>query len=115
MDDNEMGVDETTSRPVQMLKVTKPQHPMLVEAIETRQRLACMYHRKARIIEPQCYGLGRKGQELLRVHQIEGGDQKEPLFSPSDIEDLQVIGTFTRPGPRYKRGDSAMVTIFAQL
>lgn len=95
-----------------------PKHPIFVDAIEKKQQLSCVYHGKPRIIEPQCYGVGRPGRELLRVHQrqqLQPGQEPEPLFTAADIENPQVIGTFTKPGPNYKRNDSAMVEIFAQL
>jgi hypothetical protein len=92
-----------------------PDFPDLVIAIQQKQRLACVYHHKARVIEPQCYGIGSKGHELLRVHQISGGSQPEPLFKTGDIADIRVVGTFTQPGPNYTKNDSAMVRIFAQL
>lgn len=91
-------------------------NPLIVEAIRSRRRLCFTYHRKKRLAEPQCYGIGTKGTELLRVHQIEGGTEPEPLFDVGQIEDLVVLDErFTRPGPHYTRDDSAMATIFAQL
>jgi len=80
-----------------------------------RQRLSCVYHGKTRPIGPQCYGIGSKGLERVRVHQVEGGKQREPLFYASDIENAMPVGTFNSPGPSYKRNDFAIVTIFAQL
>ena len=97
-----------------MSKLT-PNHPIFIEAIQKKQRLACTYHGKPRIIEPQCYGIGKPGRELLRVHQVQGGTEAEPLFFASEIQSPQPIGTFTQAGPNYKRDDSAMTTIFAQL
>lgn len=99
----------------EMQKTPTPQLQIFVEAIESKQRLACTYHGKPRVIEPQCYGIGRKGRELLRVHQVEGGVEAEPLFFASDIGNVRVAGTFAKPGPNYKRNDSAMASIFAQL
>lgn len=88
----------------------------LVEAIRTRRRLSFSYGGKTRIVEPQCYGMGTQGTELLRVHQIKGGVQKEPLFDVSKIEKLVLLAQrFAQPGPNYKKNDSAMKTIFAQL
>jgi hypothetical protein len=53
---------------------------------------------------------------LLRVHQIRGGEQREPLFDVSKMRDLVALDEhFMNPGPNYKRNDSAMKTIFAQL
>ena len=91
-------------------------NPMLVQAIEQKRRLRFSYNDKPRLAEPQCYGIGTKGTELLRVHQIEGGAQPEPLFDVSRIVALEVLDErFDRPGPNYKKNDSAMKIIFAQL
>ena len=91
-------------------------HQVILESIRTRRRLRFLYNGRVRIVEPQCYGMGTKGTELLRGHQLQGGDQREPLFDVSKIEDLVMLDeTFTKPGPNYKRDDSAMKTIFAQL
>lgn len=88
----------------------------IVESIHRRQRLRFTYNGKTRIVEPQCYGIGNKGTELLRAHQLTGGVQREPLFDVSKIRDLQALDEFfARPGPNYRRNDSAMKTVFAQL
>lgn len=88
----------------------------LVNAISTRRRLRFVYNGKPRVAEPQCYGRGAKGTELLRVHQLSGGSQPEPLFDVAKIESLEVLDeTFDRPGPNYRRNDSAIPTIFRQL
>jgi hypothetical protein len=89
---------------------------VLVKAIEQRRRLRFSYHGKPRRVERQCYGIGHRGTELLRAHQLQGGSEREPLFDVSQIADLELLDeAFTRPGPHYQRNDSAMKTIFAQL
>ena len=89
---------------------------ILVAAIEHKRRLRFVYHGRTRLVEPQCYGLGARGTELLRAHQLQGGQQREPLFDVAKLADLEVLDqTFDRPGPNYKRDDSAMTSIFAQL
>ena len=89
---------------------------IIVDAIRKKRRLRFTYNGKTRIAEPQCYGIGVKGTELLRVHQIRGGIQREPLFDVSRMEDLVALNeVFTKPGPNYKKNDSAMRTIFCQL
>jgi hypothetical protein len=94
----------------------KDAHQVILESIRTRRRLRFLYNGRVRIAEPQCYGVGTKGTELLRVHQLQGGDQREPLFDVSKITDLVMLDeTFAAPGPNYKKDDSAMKTIFAQL
>ena len=91
-------------------------NPLIVDAIQKRRRLRFNYRGKPRLAEPQCYGIGHKGTELVRVHQISGGGEREPLFDIAKIEDLvELEEVFTKPGPNYKRGDSAMKTIFCQL
>lgn len=89
---------------------------MLVRAVEQKRRLRFLYNGRSRLVEPQCYGIGARGTELLRAHQLQGGQEREPLFDVSKIADLEVLDErFDRPGPNYKRADSAMKTIFAQL
>jgi len=89
---------------------------LLVDAIAQRRRLAFTYHGKPRLAEPQCYGIGHRGTELLRVHQLHGGTQREPLFDVAQIENLVLLDErFTRPGPNYTKNNSAMKTIYAQL
>jgi len=85
-------------------------------AIREKRRLRFIYHDVARVVEPQCHGIGHRGTELLRAYQLQGGAQAEPLFDVSKISGLQVLdGRFEKPGPNYKRDDSAMREIFAQL
>lgn len=86
------------------------------DAIRHHRRLRFTYNGKARLVEPQCHGIGTKGTESLRGHQLQGGAQREPLFDVARFHDLVVLDeTFDRPGPNFTRDDSAMVTIFAQL
>jgi len=93
----------------------KTANPILVDAITGRRRISFVYNEKRRIVEPQCYGIGSKGTELLRAHQLEGGTEREPLFDVSKIQELETLDAFSKPGPNYKRNDSAMKIIFAQL
>lgn len=89
---------------------------VLMNAIKHKQRLRFLYNGKSRLVEPQCYGIGTRGTELLRAHQLQGGQQREPLFDVSKIVNVEVLNQgFDHPGPNYKKNDSAMKTIFAQL
>jgi len=88
----------------------------IVQAIKTKQRMEFTYNGKVRYVEPQCYGIGTKDTELLRVHQLSGGSEREPLFTVSKIENLKFLDEFfTKPGPNYKKGDSAMKIIYCEL
>ena len=89
---------------------------LIVEAIRSRRRLRFTYNGKMRIVEPQCYGLGTRGTELLRAHQLQGGAQPEPLFDVSKMSGLTALNVhFMKPGPNYRKNDSAMRTIYCQL
>lgn len=89
---------------------------LLLTAIRKKRRIHFVYHDKDRIGEPQCYGISTAGKEVVRVFQISGGSQQEPLFEVSKIEQLFVSNeAFQEPGPNYKQGDSAMSVIFAEL
>ena len=91
-------------------------HETILESIRAQRRLRFIYNGKARLVEPQCYGIGRRGTELLRAYQLQGGSQPEPLFDVSKVQALSMLDeTFAKPGPNYKRNDSAMTTIFCQL
>jgi len=85
-------------------------------AIKNKQRISFQYHGKARKGEPQCCGITTKGREAVRVYLIQGGSGPEQLFSLVDIESFTLLNEFfTKPGPNYKRDDSAMREIFCQL
>jgi hypothetical protein len=89
---------------------------LLCQAIKNKQRLEFVYNGRKRFGEPQCYGIGHRGTELLRIYQIKGGLQPEPLFDVSKITELVVLNErFNRPGPNYKKGDSAMKEIYCEL
>lgn len=89
---------------------------VIIQSILTKRRLRFTYNGKTRLVEPRCYGIGAKGTELLRVHQIQGGSQREPLFDVAKMTNMVLLDdVFTKPGPNYKRNDSAMKTIFCQL
>jgi hypothetical protein len=89
---------------------------LIADAIAQRRRLRFMYNGRIRLVEPQCYGTGTRGNELLRAYQLRGGTAREPLFEVAKIEDLQLLAeTFARNGPNYRRNDSAMKAIFCQL
>ena len=91
-------------------------NPRIAQAIREWRRLRCIYNGAPRLVEPQCYGIGHRGTELLRVHQPRGGSEREPLFDVSKMDDLVLLDeVFTKPGPHYKRGDSAMKMIFCEL
>lgn len=88
----------------------------IAAAILQKRRLRFTYHGRMRIVEPQCYGVGTRGTELLRAHQVRGGAAPEALFDVAQIRGLELLDErFAAPGPHYRRGDSAMRVIYCQL
>jgi hypothetical protein len=89
---------------------------LIVASIKARRRISFIYHGERRIAEPQCLGLTATNAETLRGYLPAGGKISEPLFAVAKMSDFVVLDEhFTKPGPNYKKGDSAMRTIFAEL
>ena len=89
---------------------------ILCDAIQNKQRVNFFYHEKERIGEPQCCGITKAGKEAVRLHMIKGGSQAEQLFEVSQLKMLRVLDeVFIKPGPNYKRDNSAMKIIYCQL
>ena len=93
-----------------------PVGELLVEAIRAKRRVSFVYHRQRRVAEPQCVGVTTADKETLRVYLPRGGKVSEPLFTVSEMSGVVVLDEhFSRPGPNYKKGDSAMKVVFAEL
>jgi hypothetical protein len=89
---------------------------LIIAAIEARRRISFTYHGERRIAEPQCLGLTATNAETMRGYLPNGGKVPEPLFTVSKMSGFVVLDEhFTKPGPNYRKGDSAMKTIFAEL
>jgi hypothetical protein len=95
----------------------QPKVPLICVAIGERRRISFSYHGRVRVAEPQCYGISTRDKETLRVFLIRGiSAQREPLFTVAEMQGLTLLQeTFSRPGPNYKKNDSAMKVIFCQL
>lgn len=93
----------------------------ITSAIRARQLLSFNYDGFARTVEPHTYGIDKKGQNALRAYQVSGGSESGEyvgwkLFHVSQICGLSVLQqTFSSPRPKYKKGDTAFVTIQAEL
>jgi hypothetical protein len=96
-------------------------NPLLAQAISTRHLLTLQYDGFTRSVEPHAYGVDKDGHEKLRCWQVAGGSVSGEtagwkLLNVSDIRATttsQSTFSFARPG--YKRQDSAMQRLYAQL
>jgi hypothetical protein len=88
----------------------------IIASIKAMRRIAFTYHGQRRVVEPQCLGFTFTDTETLRGYLPHGGKVPEPLFRTAKMSAFVVLDEhFTRPGPHYKKGDSAMKTILAEL
>ncbi|WP_299764676.1 hypothetical protein [Ramlibacter sp.] len=54
-------------------------------AIEQKRRLRFIYNSRTRVVEPQCYGVGTRGTQLLRVHQSGAERHERRLRDQHDL------------------------------
>lgn len=92
----------------------------IIDAIDNLQVLTFTYSGIPRVVEPHALGISRTGKEVLRCYQTHGGHvtpgHEWDLCELSKIYNLSISGTyFQTPRPGYKKGDSHMISIFAQL
>jgi Fic family protein len=92
-------------------------NPIFCDAIKNKQRIRFEYNGKTRVVEPQCYGIGTTGTELLRGYELSGNSKNaEKLYDLSKASSLELINEhFTSPAPNYRKSDSSMKTIFCEL
>lgn len=93
----------------------------IINAIQNREQLTFSYDGFQRVVEPHTYGTTTTGKETLRAYQVQGGHasgHNEPwhLFTVAKMIGLRSTGvSFSGARPGYKRQDTAMQRIYAQL
>jgi hypothetical protein len=93
----------------------------IVIAIQEQAVLQFVYNGEERVVEPQAYGIGLSGREVLRARQIGGGSQSgqfliAKLFDVEKISGLKETGEHFRQAlPQHNPKDSAMRKVFISL
>lgn len=93
----------------------------ICDAIKSMRTLKFDYGGGTRIVEPHCYGVSRKGNELLRAYQTSGYSESGEtegwkLFSVEEISSVQFgANEFSGPRPQYNSRDRAMASIYCAL
>ncbi len=88
----------------------------IIAAIKAKRRVAFTYHGRRRVAEPQCLGVTATDAETLRGYLC-----RRAAGFPSAFRRRQDVGlhrprrAFHEARANYKKGDSAMKTIFAEL
>ena len=94
---------------------------ILISAIQLHHAVTLQYHGYSRTVEPHCYGQAADGSEKLRCWQVSGGSESGErhgwkLLNVNEIHSASMSeSTFSSARPGYKRGDTAMQRIYAQL
>ena len=93
----------------------------IINAIRNKQCLSFSYEGHQRIIEPHAYGVSKKGKGIIRAFQTQGSHVSSHqdgwhIFSLEKMNSLTLSGlNFSSARSGYKKGDSAMSTIYAEL
>ncbi len=93
---------------------------MVIDAITRHLVLSIRYDGYQRVIEPHAFGGSDKGEPLLRCWQVSSSKPgSRPGWRLMNVAEMFWLGptgdTFSNARPGYKRGDTAMVRIYAQL
>lgn len=93
---------------------------LIIKAIKERRLIQVYYDGGTRTIEPHCYGVSKAGKELLRLYQVGGYSSSNSydwkLFTVEKMNSIKILNeTFDSPRYGYKRNDSVMRRIYAQL
>jgi hypothetical protein len=93
---------------------------LIINAIKQKKLIEFQYDGESRTVEPHCYGVSTKGNEVIRAYQIRGfsssGTMGWKLYDLSKAGDIQVLNeSFSKPRPDYKRGDKGMNEIYCEL
>ncbi|MEA9415424.1 hypothetical protein [Flavobacterium sp. PL02] len=92
----------------------------IIEAIENKNLVEFNYDDELRIVEPHCYGLSTKNNEILRAYQVDGysssGKMGWKLYDLAKAEDINILeDSFERSRNGYNQGDKSMSTIYSEL
>ncbi|HEX6707139.1 MAG TPA: BrnA antitoxin family protein [Albitalea sp.] len=89
----------------------------IIDAIHRKQALAFAYNGRRRTVEPQCFGLGNKGNALLIGRQIQGRAKQEILlFDVSKIKDLVALDQyFEASATKRVKGHAEMKVVLAEV
>ncbi|MGY5846815.1 hypothetical protein ACW6QP_05300 [Salegentibacter sp. HM20] len=91
----------------------------IIEAIENREILEFYYDGELRVVEPHCYGETTAGNEGLRAYQVDGysssGRMGWKLYNLSNARNIQSTEENFNVRHDYKKGDSGMSSIYAEI
>ncbi|WP_309609667.1 hypothetical protein [Flavobacterium sp.] len=92
----------------------------IIEAIENKNLIEFNYDGESRTVEPHCYGVSTKGNEVLRAYQVDGysssGNMGWKMYDLGKADNINVLeDTFDKSRSDYKKGDKTMEEIYSEL
>lgn len=92
----------------------------IIKAIRDREYISFTYSGLHRVAQPAAAGVSRAGNDVLRCYQTEGGHitpgHEWDFCEISKISNLATTGKYFEVNPPgYKKGDSHMISIYAEL
>ncbi|QPS09554.1 hypothetical protein I6G66_05900 [Delftia acidovorans] len=93
----------------------------LTTAIQERRVVVLDYHGYTRTVEPHCLGCDKSRKDKLRCYQTSGGSEsgEREGWKLLNVDEVRAISPteklFSSARPGYKRGDPAMLHIYAQI
>jgi hypothetical protein len=93
----------------------------LITAIQERRVVVLEYHGYSRTVEPHCVGQDKNRSDKLRCYQTSGGSVsgEREGWKLLNVDEVRAIlpteKLFSSARPGYKRGDPAMLHIYAQI
>ena len=91
---------------------------IICEGIHTKCKIKFYYEGGTRIVEPFCYGVNSKGDEVLRAYQTDGYSQSDKpygwrIYIVHKISSISLLNdSFSGNRPYYNPNDRAMVRIY---
>lgn len=91
----------------------------IIKAIKSKKLIEFDYDGESRTVEPHCYGLTNKGNEVIRAFQIDGysssGVMGWKLYDISKADRINVLDLSFDVREGYKKGDKGMSRIYCEL
>ncbi len=92
---------------------------IIVNAIKNRNVIEFTYEGESRTVETHCYGLTTKGNEAIRVYQINGysssGKMGWKVYDLGQASDIQILSDIFEIREDYKKGDKGMSEIYLEI
>ncbi len=93
---------------------------IIKQSVINKNIIKFTYNKFKREVEPYCYGISKKGNQVLRGYQIDGESSTEKygwkLFDVSKIDDLQITDRiFSDIRKEYSENDKSMSLIYCQI